>query len=65
MAELHLMYGISDATFNEWRLEDGELDVSSAKRLRSLAAANVRLKLLLAKATLDISILKEMLGKNF
>ena len=56
-AELCRKYGISDATFYKWRSKYGGLEVSEAKRLRSLEAA--KLKRLLAEAMLDVSTLKE------
>ena len=65
VAELCRKYGISDATFYKWRSKYGGLEVSEAKRLRSLEAENAKLKRLLADAMLDVSTLKEMLGKNF
>ena len=39
--------------------------MSEAKRLRSLEVENAKLKRLLAEAMLDVSTLKEMVGKNF
>ena len=65
MPELCRKYGISDATFYKWRSKYGWLEVSEAKRLRSLELENAKLKRLLAEAMLDVSTLKEMLGKNF
>ena len=65
MAELCRRYGITDATFYKWRSKSGGLEVSEAQRLRSLEAENAKLKRLLADAMLDVSTLKEMLGKNF
>ena len=65
VAELCRKYGISDATFYKWRSKYGGLEVSEAQRLRSLEAENAKLKRLLADAMLDVSTLKEMLGKNF
>lgn len=41
------------------------MDVSEAKRLKSLEEENRKLKRLLADAMLDVSTLREMLGKNF
>ena len=38
---------------------------SAAKRLLSLEEENARLKKLLAESVLDVSTLREMLGKNF
>ena len=51
---------ISDTTFYKWRSKYGGLEVSEAKRLRSLEVENAKLKRLLADAMLDVSTLKEM-----
>ena len=64
VAELCRKYGISDATFYKWRSKYGGLEVSEAKRLRSLELENAKLKRLLADVMLDVSTLKEMLGKT-
>jgi putative transposase len=63
--ELSRKYGISDATFYKWRSKYGGMEVSEAKRLKALEEENAKLKRLLADAMLDVSTLKEMLGKNF
>ena len=44
--------GISDATFSSWKGRFGGMDVSDAKRLKSLEDENARLKKLLAGASL-------------
>ena len=64
-AELFRKHGISDATFYTWRKKYGGMEVSDAKRLKSLEDENRRLKKLLAEQVLDNATLKEMLGKNF
>ena len=64
-AELCRKHGISDATFYKWRSKYGGLEVSEAKRLKQLEDENVRLKKLLAESVMDVSTLREMLGKNF
>ena len=64
-AELCRRHGISPATFYQWRSRYGGLEVSEARRLRSLEEENTRLKKLLAEQMLDVATLKEMLGKNF
>ncbi len=64
-AELCRKHGISDATFYKWRSKYGGLEVSEAKRLKALEEENRKLKKLLAESVLDVSTLKEMLGKNF
>ena len=64
-AELCRKHGVSDATFYKWRSRFGGMEVSDAKRLRALEEENAKLKRLLADAMLDVSTLREMLGKNF
>ncbi len=64
-AELCRKHGISDATFYKWRSRFGGMEASDAKRLRVLEDENAKLKRLLADAMLDVSTLREMLGKNF
>ena len=64
-AEICRRHGISDATFYKWRSKYGGMEVSDAKRLRGLEEENAKLKRLLADAMLDVSMLKDMLGKNF
>ena len=41
------------------------MEVSEAKRLKELESENAKLKRLLAEQMMDVSTLKEMLGKNF
>ena len=62
--ELCRKYGVSDATFYRWRAKFGGMEVSDAKKLRALEAENAKLKKLLAEQMMDVSTLKEMLGKN-
>ncbi|MBG6163765.1 putative transposase [Labrenzia sp. EL_195] len=64
-AELCRKYGVSDATFYKWRSKYGGMEVSEAKRLKSLEEENAKLKKLLAESMMDVSTLREMLGKNF
>jgi putative transposase len=64
-AELCRKHGISDATFYNWRSKFGGMEVSEAKRLKQLEDENAKLKKLLAESVMDVSTLREMLGKNF
>jgi putative transposase len=41
------------------------MEVSDAKRLKALEEENAKLKKLLAEQMMDVSTLREMLGKNF
>tara|TARA_Y100001001_G_scaffold164826_1_gene199297 strand:+ start:2564 stop:2830 length:267 start_codon:yes stop_codon:yes gene_type:complete len=62
--ELCRKHGVSDATFYEWRSKYGGMEVSEAKRLKALEVENAKLKKLLAEQMMNVSTLKEMLGKN-
>jgi putative transposase len=64
-AELCRKHGISDATFYKWRSRYGGMELSDARKLKALDDENRRLKKLLAESMLDVSTLREMLGKNF
>jgi len=64
-ADLCRKHGISDATFYKWRSKYGGMEVSDAKRLKTLEAENAKLKKLLAEQMMDVATLKEMLTKNF
>ena len=57
-------HGISDATSYSWKSKYGGLTVSDAARLRALEDENRRLKKLLAESMLDVSAVKDLLGKN-
>ena len=64
-ADVCRKHGISSATFYKWKGKFGGMDVSDAKRLRSLEDENARLKRLLADAMLDNAVLKEVASKNW
>jgi len=63
VADLCRKHGMSDATFYGWKSKYGGMDVSEARRLRSLEDENAKLKRLLADAMLDNAALKDLLGK--
>jgi putative transposase len=54
-----------DATLYNWKAKYGGMDVSDAKRLRSLEEENRKLKKLLAESMLDQAALKELLTKKW
>jgi putative transposase len=64
-AEICRKYGVSGATFYKWRSKYGGMEVSDARKLKALEEENRKLKKLLAESMLDVSTLREMLGKNF
>jgi putative transposase len=64
-AEVCRKHGISAATFYKWKAKFGGLEVSEAKRLRSLEEENAKLKKLLAEAMLDNAVLKDIATKKW
>jgi len=65
VAELCRKYGMSDATYYNWKAKDAGLTVSELKRLKALEDENRRLKQIVGEQALDIWALKELLSKNF
>ena len=64
-ADLCRKYGMSDATFYNWKAKYGGLSVSEVRRLKSLEEENRRLKKIVGDQALDIDALKAVLEKNF
>jgi putative transposase len=63
-AEVCRKHGVSAATFYKWKAKFCGLDVSEARKLKSLEEENRQLKKLLAESMLDNAVLKDLLGKN-
>lgn len=63
-AEVCREYGISQATFYNWRKKYGGMDVQQLKRLKELEEENNRLKEMYANLSLDHKILKEIIEKK-
>jgi putative transposase len=64
-ADVCRKHGISSATFYKYKSKYGGLEVSDARRLRTLEQENARLKKLLADQMLDNAMLKEINAKKF
>ncbi|GAU87099.1 mobile element protein [Bosea sp. BIWAKO-01] len=58
-------HGISSATFYKFKAKYGGMDVSDARRLKTLEDENTRLKKLLAEQLLDNAILKDVAAKKW
>jgi len=63
--EICRKYGISDATFYNWKAKYGGMGVNEMRRLKSLEHENRRLKQIVADQALDIQALKYVCSKNF
>ena len=65
VADLCRKHGVSDASIYKWKARYGGMDVSEARRLKTLDEQSARLKRLLADAMLDNVALKDLLGKKW
>ena len=65
VADLCRKHGLSSPTFYKWKAKYGGMDVSEARRLKSLEDENAKLKRMLADAMLDNVALKDLLGKKW
>ncbi len=63
--EIIRRHGISEQTFYRWKSKFGGMDVSEARRLKSLESENAKLKKLLAEAMLDNAALKDVVSKKW
>lgn len=58
-------HGITMQTYFRWKAKFSGMDVSDAKRLRSLEQENARLKRMVADLSLDIQVLKDINSKKW
>jgi putative transposase len=58
-------HGISEHTFYRWKAKYGGLEVSDARRLKSLEDENRRLKTVVADLTLDNQMLKAVVQRKW
>lgn len=65
VTEICRKYGISDATYYNWKAKFGGLTVSESQRLKALEAENGKLKRLLAETMLDNAALKDVVGRKW
>ncbi len=65
VGDLCRKYGMSDASYYNWKAKYAGLSVSDLRRLKALEEENRRLKQIVAEQALDNRALKELLSKNF
>lgn len=63
--ELCRRHGVTETTFYRWRAKYGGLQVSEARRLKTLEDENRRLKRLVADLSLDNAMLKDVVGRKW
>lgn len=57
-------YGMSDATYYNWKAKYGGMEASDIKRLKELEQENRRLKQMFADLSLEHRILKDIIEKK-
>jgi len=57
-------YGMSDATYYNWKAKYGGMKVSDIKRLKELEKENQRLKQMYADLSLENRVLKDVIEKK-
>lgn len=62
--ELCRQYGISSATYYNWKKKYGGMDVSEIKRLKELEEENAKLKRMYADMALENTALKDLIVKK-
>jgi putative transposase len=63
--EICRKYGMSDATFYNWKTKYHGMEVNDLKRLKQLEDENGKLKQIVADQALDIQALKHVLSKKY
>lgn len=64
VTEICRKYGISDATYYNWKSKYGGLQVSEVRRLRELESENAKLKRMYAELSLENDALKDLISKK-
>jgi putative transposase len=65
VSDLCRKYGMSDATYYNWKARYAGMTASDLKRLKALEEENRRLKQIVGEQALDIRALKDIVSKNF
>ena len=65
VADLCRKYGMSDASYYNWKAKYAGMTISDLRRLKALEEENRRLKQIVGEQALDIRALKELLSKNY
>jgi putative transposase len=65
ITELCRRLGVAETTIHRWRQKYGGLQVSEARRLKSLEDENRQLKRIVADQALNLLVVKDLLGKKW
>lgn len=65
VSEISRKYGVSSATFYNWKSKYAGMSGSEIRRMRQLEEENKRLKQMYADLSLENTVLKDLIEKNF
>ncbi len=65
MVDICRKLGVTETTFYRWKKQYTGLDASELRELKQLGGENRRLKQVVADLTLDKTMLREALGKQW
>ncbi len=63
--EVCRQHNVTEQTFYRWRNKFGGMEISEARRLRSMEKENSELKKIVAELTLDNRMLKDVVSKKW
>ena len=63
--ELARRHGVTETTLYRWKQKYGGVQLSEARRLKSLEEENRQLKRLVADQALNLQVVKDLLGKKW
>ena len=64
VAQILRKYGISQATYYNWKSKYGGASVAELKRLKELEAENAKLKRMYAELALENTAIRDVLGRK-
>ena len=65
LADLVCRHGVTEQTLYRWKKKYGGLQVNEAKRLKALEEENRQLNRLVTDQTLNLTVVKDLLGKKW
>lgn len=65
VSEISRKYGVSSATFYNWKSKYAGMSGSEIRRMRQLEEENKKLKQMYADLSLENTVLKDLIEKNF
>lgn len=65
VADVCRKHGISNATYYAWKTKYEGMSIPDVKKMKSLESENAQLKRIVADLTLEITAIKDVLGKKW